>query len=1677
MEINKAATFKPDCIPTPVDASVSPSLPSGLFIDTDGTIKGTPTVAVSGKEFSITLTGPNSLTSVITVTITVISAVESCTYGVSDRISIPVNAYTTIQGPKCNPAATSFSLTRNNLPAGMYLDEKTGAIHGTPTAVTNAITVVVQAKNEAGSIPVNVQIIVVPLTSLPSGVMARISRSGYYIPPEGYYPPSYEPFLYDFDNGNMDPLTSYYFTELNFECTRNLDCPTAFQKYYYFTKYEGIIHAPVTGTYSFRFKVDDMAWVFFDNNFTQPAFETTYTTGKVARIPLTKGDHAFTALHYDYTTPVMFYVEWQLFSAGILDYIVVGGDFISGPQQPVQFLEYPSSDYIFRIYDDVIISPTFEGSPTSWYIDPELPNGLTFNNGAITGNPTVVSPSTAYVITAENGVSRTKATIYITTVALEIANLKPGVQAQYYSCDSVDCGNGACNNPTIVGERIVAAPYFSRSSQPFSQILNKYNTNVYVRYTGYINIPSSGTYGFSINTIDAARMEFTAANVLEVISFNAYGSCDDTTEHVGRTSIQTTAGPRAFRLWYYKSNSHSIKQIELYWSGGPELITRSLIPESEFYYLPTSSLSYKESVAVYMSNKQINDNEPVIFMSSKTFRSFSVSPSLPAGINLNPTTGIISGFATVESTYRTTYTITATSTDRSSVLTTTIDLEIVKEVSPVQISYTNTRVEGRIGTPITPLTPTQVAGVSYYINDDLPLGLTIDSETGAISGTPLQSCNNVVVTVNGLSDGGITQTTISITISSCEAGYAFIYLEFTTGSTGVSVTLSDISETDVHRWNSLTAFSTTTWYGCMVDTSLQFIVTGKSYQSGGDYLIRGEGTKVIRQGKWRLEDALLNPDTEDVVNFIFQISPNTPPAISFDGGSNSFTITRGIDVYIAPIISYSADECTITPELPTSLSFDTKSGVISGISDYLFTGQSYVLQCSGAGGSDSETITIDSISCNGGTVPAYATVVAGTNSQNIRFRLYQGLTTPTSRSDYLLYYDGLLSGVSHRQTFCVAQDNYTLVVDQSSSGAWTYSTYSFGLTEGVTYQSGSKTGVFAVSLTYTKSVNDPWGYSSQTQNNWNNNFVEGGWTEYYPGGYPERGSTITTYYRTTFTVPDGLDLNTISTFEAAFKYDGGIIAYLNSNQFYKKNLPDNVQSSTYATDAYSGSDVILRGTGTTAEYIKAGINYVAVELHRGRNSAAADPFSAYFNYIISECSRRSSTLMQITNSLGADYVYPAEPLAHIVDNDVTTKTFIRCRCQPVDVILMFPTGKSEFFNKYSITNGNYGAMRDLFAWDLYVTEDLGATWQLVDSKKDVVWRDPTNTDDDTNWQTSGSRRLTYEYYLYGMTKSYDGVKLHIDQIGIPTVRDCIDSNNIGNSGVEFSEFALHACHNKLCRPEGDWSATVAGQECSIECPLGYDGHRNRRCLEVGNEARWDIEPSFSVVCALKNIRDLSVSNDTVTLYKDFEAAEYAPVFTVYGAELVYAFDPAIEVAIPGLSLNTSTGAITGVPKAEVGATTFRVTVTNPVSDELITSVTISVSTVRCPTDGNWPATEQGRYATVQCTGSTRTMTRLCTSGLNPHWETVEDHCSEETTITTKTSTAVIVLGVIAGVVVLLLIAFCVIARAKSAKKRAARRGKRTAQAQAAKAAMEQRKQEPTGTSPPEGGMASKDGES
>ncbi|GEM_PF-1046417 len=192
-------------------------------------------------------------------------------------------------------------------------------------------------------------------------------------------------------------------------------------------------------------------------------------------------------------------------------------------------------------------------------------------------------------------------------------------------------------------------------------------------------------------------------------------------------------------------------------SGGSTTATLALTVNDR----PPTSLAYGYDLAVCTVGTPLAADAPTT--SGGAVVSYAVSPTLPAGLSLNPGSGVLSGTPTSAS-VRTLYTVTATNSGGAA---TTVLTLTVNDQAPSGLSYATNPAIYNVGTAIVPNMPTHVGGsvAQYTVIPTLPAGLSLDPGTGLLSGTPTVRSLKAAYTVTASNSGGSTAMVLSITVN------------------------------------------------------------------------------------------------------------------------------------------------------------------------------------------------------------------------------------------------------------------------------------------------------------------------------------------------------------------------------------------------------------------------------------------------------------------------------------------------------------------------------------------------------------------------------------------------------------------------------------------------------------------------------------------------------------------------------------------------------------------------------------------------------------------------------------------------------------------------------------------------------------------------------------------------
>ncbi|NKI70683.1 hypothetical protein GN109_14745 [Collimonas pratensis] len=180
-----------------------------------------------------------------------------------------------------------------------------------------------------------------------------------------------------------------------------------------------------------------------------------------------------------------------------------------------------------------------------------------------------------------------------------------------------------------------------------------------------------------------------------------------------------------------------------------------------------AGLVYDASSISYVQNQPITPNTPR--QSGSPITQYAVAPQLPAGLMLDPVTGIISG-TPVQVSAANTYTVTGSNAHGAA--TAYVHIEVtaaaIPPMPPTALHYTETAVTYQVNIAIHPNLPHAEGGAveQYAVSPALPAGLALNAETGAISGTPNTVTAAAVYTVTASNSVGSVSENLSIAVSS-----------------------------------------------------------------------------------------------------------------------------------------------------------------------------------------------------------------------------------------------------------------------------------------------------------------------------------------------------------------------------------------------------------------------------------------------------------------------------------------------------------------------------------------------------------------------------------------------------------------------------------------------------------------------------------------------------------------------------------------------------------------------------------------------------------------------------------------------------------------------------------------------------------------------------------------------
>lgn len=190
--------------------------------------------------------------------------------------------------------------------------------------------------------------------------------------------------------------------------------------------------------------------------------------------------------------------------------------------------------------------------------------------------------------------------------------------------------------------------------------------------------------------------------------------------------------------------------------------------EVKDHVIAPENLGYLEASVVYVTNLQIKPNTPITTGGEITL--YSVSPALPTGLALDPQTGVMTGTPAVV-TASAVYTVTGSNSAGS--IETQLTIEVAAQVvPPTSLAYLDPAPVYIVGAPIVDNEPQTSGGeiTQFSVSPALPAGLSLNTQTGEISGTPTTVAAPTTFIITGSNSAGSVTAQITIDVNTAIIG-------------------------------------------------------------------------------------------------------------------------------------------------------------------------------------------------------------------------------------------------------------------------------------------------------------------------------------------------------------------------------------------------------------------------------------------------------------------------------------------------------------------------------------------------------------------------------------------------------------------------------------------------------------------------------------------------------------------------------------------------------------------------------------------------------------------------------------------------------------------------------------------------------------------------------------------
>ena len=714
---------------------IQPSVPAGLAF-ANGVLSGTPTVNMTQTMYTIWANNSGGSAS-HTINLTINEPIVVLDYNPENVTMIRSTAMTALYPTVTGGSVEAWAI-HPSIPAG--LNFANGVLSGTPSVNMTRATFTIYANNTGGSASHTINLTILEpgvildynpenMTLTRGVAMVTMTPSVTNGTAETW---SIDPLLpsgLSFNNGVISGTPMVNMTRMSFTVWANNSGGVAFHtiNLTILEPIVGLDYNPENLTLTRDVAMTPLHPIVTGGNVSVWGIEPVPLSGLTFANGLLSGTPTV-----NQTTPIM-YTIYANTTGGTITHTIN----ISVLEPVVNLFYNPENQTLTRSEQIIAWLPTISGGiPETWAIEPALPSGLVFENGTISGTPTVNSTTTQYTVWANNSGGPASTSINITIN-------EPVPEIEYVPSDLILTRGTtmATLQPNVTGGAI--ASWHIEPSIP----------NGLVFLDGVISgtptaIQNQTQYVVWANNGGGSLMTYLNITILDIIPEISYAPenmtlTNDTSVvdwlpvNVGGPILAWSISPQLSQgLEFNETTGHITGTPTAVTSLRTYLVTATNSGGSATTQINITVLDQVPMVAYVPDDVLLLNNSTVLTMEAiltgGAVTSWSIVPDLSPGLFFDTTNGTLSGVAThVQG--RTMYAITA-SNDVGSITVfaniTVEDLFYNMTLGPLYLLNNSEMIA---------LEPELIiSGSSFEIGPELPEGLFFGAENGTVWGTPTE---------------------------------------------------------------------------------------------------------------------------------------------------------------------------------------------------------------------------------------------------------------------------------------------------------------------------------------------------------------------------------------------------------------------------------------------------------------------------------------------------------------------------------------------------------------------------------------------------------------------------------------------------------------------------------------------------------------------------------------------------------------------------------------------------------------------------------------------------------------------------------------------------------------------------------------------------------------------------